>query len=100
MKKSVFSILLAAVLCVTMLSVVALATESTDCNHTYNYVANDNGINHSPKCDNCGMLIQAAAASTVIMVQTVNIKMENVTIVMQSWLFPLMTRPVVAAPPL
>lgn len=49
--------MLAAVLCVTMLSVVALATESTDCNHTYtgnNYVANDNGINHSPKCDNCG----------------------------------------------
>lgn len=54
MKKRVSSILLAAVLCVTMLSVVALATESTDCNHTYNYVANDNGINHSPKCDNCG----------------------------------------------
>lgn len=57
MKKRVSSILLAAVLCVTMLSVVALATESTDCNHTYtgnNYVANANGINHSPKCDNCG----------------------------------------------
>lgn len=57
MKKRVCSVLLAAVLCVTMLSVVALATESTDCNHTYtgnNYVANDNGINHSPKCDNCG----------------------------------------------
>lgn len=54
MKKRVSSILLAAVLCVTVLSVVALATESTDCNHTYNYVANDNGINHSPKCDNCG----------------------------------------------
>lgn len=54
MKKRVSSILLAAVLCVTMLSVVALATESTDCNHTYNYVANDNGINHSRKCDNCG----------------------------------------------
>lgn len=54
MKKRVSSILLAAVLCVTMLSVVALATESTDCNHTYNYVANDNGINHSPKCDSCG----------------------------------------------
>lgn len=53
MKKRVFSILLAAVLCVTMLSVVALATESTDCNHTYNYVANDNGINHSPRCDKC-----------------------------------------------
>lgn len=57
MKKRVCSVLLAAVLCVTMLSVVALATESTGCNHTYtgnNYVANDNGINHSPKCDNCG----------------------------------------------
>lgn len=57
MKKRVCSVLLAAVLCVTMLSVVALATESTDGNHTYtgnNYVANDNGINHSPKCDNCG----------------------------------------------
>lgn len=54
MKKRVCSILLAAVLCVTMLSVVALATESTDCNHTYNYVANDNGISHSRKCDNCG----------------------------------------------
>ena len=56
MKKRVCSVLLAAVLCVTMLSVVALATESTDCNHTYTgkyYVANDNGINHSPKCDNC-----------------------------------------------
>lgn len=55
MKKRVCSVLLAAVLCVTMLS-VALATESTDCNHTYTgkyYVANDNGINHSPKCDNC-----------------------------------------------
>ncbi len=57
MKKRVSSILLAAVLCVTMLSVVALATECTNGNHTYtgnNYVANDNGINHSPKCDNCG----------------------------------------------
>lgn len=57
MKKRVCSVLLAAVLCVTMLSVVALATESTDCNHTYTgnyYVANANGINHSPKCDNCG----------------------------------------------
>lgn len=56
MKKRVCSVLLAAVLCVTMLSVVALATESTGCNHTYtgnNYVANDNGINHSPKCDKC-----------------------------------------------
>lgn len=57
MKKRVSSILLAAVLCVTMLSVVALATESTDCNHTYtgnHYVPNDNGLNHSLKCDNCG----------------------------------------------
>lgn len=57
MKKRVCSVLLAAVLCVTMLSVVALATECTDGNHTYtgnNYVANVNGINHSPKCDNCG----------------------------------------------
>ncbi len=56
MKKRVCSVLLAAVLCVTMLSVVALATECTDGNHTYtgnNYVANDNGINHSPKCDKC-----------------------------------------------
>ena len=57
MKKRVCSVLLAAVLCVTMLSVVALATECTDGNHTYTgkyYVANANGINHSPKCDNCG----------------------------------------------
>lgn len=54
MKKRVCSVLLAAVLCVTMLSVVALATECTNGNHTYNYVANDNGIDHSPKCDNCG----------------------------------------------
>lgn len=57
MKKRICSVLLAAVLCVTMLSVVALATESTDGNHTYtgnNYVANVNGINHSRKCDNCG----------------------------------------------
>lgn len=54
MKKRVCSVLLAAVLCVTMLSVVALATECTNGNHTCNYVANDNGINHSPKCDNCG----------------------------------------------
>lgn len=56
MKKRVCSILLAAVLCVTMLSVVALATECTDCNHTYtgnNYVANANGINHSLRCDKC-----------------------------------------------
>lgn len=57
MKKRVCSVLLAAVLCVTMLSVVALATECTDGNHTYTgkyYVANANGINHSPKCDICG----------------------------------------------
>ena len=57
MKKRVCSVLLAAVLCVTMLSVVALATECTNGNHTYTgkyYVANVNGINHSPKCDNCG----------------------------------------------
>ena len=57
MKKRVCSVLLAAVLCITMLSVVALATECTDGNHTYtgnNYVANVNGINHSRKCDNCG----------------------------------------------
>lgn len=57
MKKRVSSILLAAVLCVTMLSVVALATECTNGNHTYtgnNYVANANGINHSPRCDKCG----------------------------------------------
>lgn len=56
MKKRVCSVLLAAVLSVTMLSVVALATECTDGNHTYtgnNYVANANGINHSPKCDKC-----------------------------------------------
>lgn len=56
MKKRVCSVLLAAVLCVTVLSVVALATECTDGNHTYtgnNYVANVNGINHSPKCDKC-----------------------------------------------
>ena len=57
MKKRVCSVLLAAVLCVTMLSVVALATECTDGNHTYTgkyYVANANGINHSPSCDKCG----------------------------------------------
>ena len=56
MKKRVCSILLAAVLCVTMLSVVALATECTDGNHTYTgkyYVANANGINHSLRCDKC-----------------------------------------------
>lgn len=57
MKKRVCSILLAAVLCVTMLSVVALATECVDDAHTYDenlWAPNANGINHSPKCDNCG----------------------------------------------
>lgn len=57
MKKRVSSILLAAVLCVTMLSVVALATECADGAHTYDenlWAPNANGINHSPKCDNCG----------------------------------------------
>ena len=56
MKKRVCSILLAAVLCVTMLSVVALATECADDAHTYNnnlWAPNANGINHSPKCDKC-----------------------------------------------
>lgn len=56
MKKRVCSVLLAAVLCVTMLSVVALATECTDGNHTYTgkyFVANANGINHSLRCDKC-----------------------------------------------
>ena len=56
MKKRVCSVLLAAVLCVTMLSVVALATECPDDNHTYtdkHYVANANGINHSLRCDKC-----------------------------------------------
>lgn len=57
MKKRVCSILLAAVLCVTMLSVVALATECTDGAHTYDenlWAPNANGISHSRKCDNCG----------------------------------------------
>ena len=57
MKKRVSSILLAAVLCVTMLSVVALATECADGAHTYDenlWAPNANGINHSRKCDNCG----------------------------------------------
>lgn len=57
MKKRVCSILLAAVLCVTMLSVVALATECADDAHTYDenlWAPNANGMNHSPKCDNCG----------------------------------------------
>lgn len=56
MKKRVSSILLAAVLCVTMLSVVALATECADGAHTYDenlWAPNANGISHSPKCDNC-----------------------------------------------
>lgn len=57
MKKRVSSILLAAVLCVTMLSVVALATECADGAHTYDenlWAPNANGISHSRKCDNCG----------------------------------------------
>lgn len=65
MKKRVCSVLLAAVLCVTMLSVVALATESSDCNHTYTgkyYVANANGINHSPKCDNCDYYVVTSSS--------------------------------------
>ena len=65
MKKRVCSILLAAVLCVTMLSVVALATECTDGNHTYtgnNYVANANGINHSPKCDKCDYVVTSSSS--------------------------------------
>lgn len=56
MKKRVCSVLLAAVLCVTMLSVVALATECADGAHTYGenlWAPNANGINHSPKCDKC-----------------------------------------------
>lgn len=56
MKKRVCSILLAAVLCVTMLSVVALATECADGAHTYDenlWVPNANGISHSPRCDKC-----------------------------------------------
>lgn len=57
MKKRVSSILLAAVLCVTMLSVVALATECADGAHTYDenlWAPNAKGISHSRKCDNCG----------------------------------------------
>ena len=56
MKKRVSSILLAAVLCVTMLSVVALATECADSAHTYDenlWAPNANGISHSPRCDKC-----------------------------------------------
>lgn len=56
MKKRVCSILLAAVLCVTMLSVVALATECVDDAHTYDenlWAPNANGISHSPRCDKC-----------------------------------------------
>lgn len=65
MKKRVCSVLLAAVLCVTMLSVVALATECTDGNHTYTgkyYVANVNGINHSPKCDKCDYVVTSSSS--------------------------------------
>lgn len=56
MKKRVCSILLAVVLCVTMLSVVALATECADGAHTYDenlWAPNANGISHSPRCDKC-----------------------------------------------
>lgn len=56
MKKRVSSILLAAMLCVTMLSVVALATECADGAHTYDenlWAPNANGISHSPRCDKC-----------------------------------------------
>lgn len=56
MKKRVSSILLAAVLCVTMLSVVALATECADGAHTYDenlWAPNANGISHNPRCDKC-----------------------------------------------
>lgn len=56
MKKRVCSILLAAVLCVTMLSVVALATECADGAHTYDenlWAPNANGISHSLRCDKC-----------------------------------------------
>lgn len=56
MKKRVSSILLAAVLCVTMLSVVALATECADGAQTYDenlWAPNANGISHSPRCDKC-----------------------------------------------
>lgn len=48
--------MLAAVLCVTMLSVVALATECADGAHTYDenlWAPNANGISHSPRCDKC-----------------------------------------------
>lgn len=65
MKKRVCSILLAAVLCVTMLSVVALATECTDGNHTYTgkyYVANANGINHSLRCDKCDYVDKSSSS--------------------------------------
>ncbi len=56
MKKRVSSILLAAVLCVTMLSVVALATECADGAHTYDenlWAPNANGISHRTRCDKC-----------------------------------------------
>ena len=56
MKKRVCSVLLAAVLCVTMLSVVALATECADGAHTYDenlWAPNANGISHSQRCDKC-----------------------------------------------
>ena len=65
MKKRVCSILLAAVLCVTMLSVVALATECTGGAHTYDenlWAPNANGINHSPKCDKCDYVVTSSSS--------------------------------------
>lgn len=65
MKKRVSSILLAAVLCVTMLSVVALATECADGAHTYDenlWAPNANGISHSPKCDKCDYVVTSSSS--------------------------------------
>lgn len=65
MKKRVCSILLAAVLCVTMLSVVALATECVDDAHTYDenlWAPNANGINHNPKCDKCDYVVTSSSS--------------------------------------
>lgn len=50
MKKRVFSILLAAVLCVTMLSVVALADE---CQHDWEYKDTGAGLNCIETCTKC-----------------------------------------------
>lgn len=50
MKKRVFSILLAAVLCVTMLSVVALADE---CQHDWEYKDTGAGLNCIGTCKIC-----------------------------------------------